>query len=437
MNNKANIFSTIILCLFTIKSVALGSEISDFAKAILYAEKGDYLKANQKLSPYNITESAFSSIIQARIKKDERLLKENFKIIPEIKSKVEDRINYEIARILFEKGDIEKSKEHILKIQDKNVSSVRFVLSNIQLLEGNPRDSLENLNKVKSEDIDDISYMKLSKSVWEETSAIYISPELRTSLFLGELPVRFEEEKYQKSWDLVSQFFGSIRSEILPYRNLSPFISYDFSGEFYTEIYGFTIHKISVGAEYRENIPLGGSYSLRIITYGPEIFGAGHQISPYIFPTKFLYLSITAEIQSYDIIPEREGFILSLSTNSDLSWKAGRVSFKNTPAIYVGKRFARSPKFSDIFLSLYLGNKMKLSDSFSINLSGLGSISMYPQEFEQRKMNLFLMITPYISLSQEFIRWDIVKPVIQINQSDSKNFSWQRILLGTSFEFIF
>lgn len=431
------ITSFIILLLFSSAEVS-ASEISDLAKALLYAEEGYYEEANKKIAPYETTESAIMSILKAKIKKDEKLLTEGkFKAIPPIEDKIQDRVNYEIAKILFERGEISSSKEYLSKIQDKNPSSIMFINSNIQLLEGDVKEAQETFEKIKKENIDDLSYKKLEKSIKERSSTIYIEPQLKTSLFFSKLPVMFEDKKYQKNWDIVSQIIGRIKSEIFPDKNISPFISYDLTGEFYTEIYGFTIHKISAGAEYKKNIPIGGAYCLNIITYGIDIFGISHKISPYIFPTKNLYLSLGTEIQTFDKIAEREGFIFQIEAISNLNWKMGKIKVQNTPMLLGGKRFAKSPKFSDIFALFYLGNTLSVSEKADINLNGYLMLSKYPEDFEGRKKNISLSLSPSISLNQEFFKWDVLKPVFQFNFSDAEKFSWQRILIGTAFEVIF
>ncbi len=429
------IASIIFICISTEVS---SSEISEFAKALLYAEEGLYGEANRKLAPYEITYSAIVSMMKAKMNKDEKILIDGkFKTIPQIEEKLKDRINYEIAKILFEKGEIDSSKEYLSKIQNKNTSSVMFAISNIQLLEGDTEQAHESFRKIRKESADDLSYKKLEKSVKENTSVLYIEPQIKNSLFFGKLPVLFKDKKYRKNWDIVSQLFGKIKADILPSKNISPFISYDLLGELYTEIYGFTIHKVSAGVEYKKSIPIGGAYSLNLIAYGTDIFGTSHKLSPYIFPTKNLYVSISGEIQTFDKVPEREGPIIQMETISNLSWKIGSAKFQSIPALSVGKRFSKSPKFSELFAYLYLGNTLSLSEKTDLNLNGFAMFSNYPEDFERRKTNIYFTISPSICLNEEYFKWEMLKPMFQFNYSDAKNFSWNRILIGTALEFVF
>lgn len=427
----------VFFLVFLLSSVTEASRISDLAKALLYVENGEYEKANQKIALYRDGQNLIISMIQARAEKNEALLKSDFKIIPEIKDKLKDRIEYEIAMILFEKGDIVSAKAHLQNIKDRNPSSVNFMLANLNLLEKDIRASLENFAKVRREEIDELSYVKLKKLLSESSAPVVFNPWLSVSLFFGSLPTRFEAETYQKSWDIVYQVLGDIEAKFVPYKELSPFVSYRITGEFYTEIKGYTIHNLSAGVEYEELVPLGLIYSFRTIANGPVLESIGHVLSSFAFPTKNLYLSISTEMRTYDIIGERSGISVLLDLGSNFLWRFRRIGLRSTPFVSIGRRFARTQRFSDTFFSMHLGNSLKISDTLLLSADGFGMFSAYQAAFEGREKNLFLGITTYISLDREYLRWDILKPILQINFSDDEKFSWRRFMFGTSFELNF
>jgi hypothetical protein len=99
----------------------------------------------------------------------------------------------------------------------------------------------------------------------------------------------------------------------------------------------------------------------------------------------------------------------------------------------LGKRFAKDERFSETFISPYTEISFRLKE-IGISMSGFSSIMLFPKDFSGRKNNIIWFISPALYLQKDFFLWEIVKTYIEGNFSNSPDFSWSRIRIGTNFK---
>ena len=413
------------------------SKISSLMKSAIYFEMGEYQKAYNKIKVYEseLTESAIANTIKAITEKNEKLLQESYKIVPEIEEKIRDRMEYERAKILFMKGDLSKSKEILLELRKKEEyeDSSNFMLTNINLVEGKEKVSAKILKNVDRKKIDKVKYRELESAVSERTSDIYVKSRLSTSLFFSTrgAPIVFEEDRFLKTWDIISELGGTIKAEFLKSREINPFVMYSAEGEFYTELDGIFIQNISVGGEYNAWIfPVGLQYNLVISTLGSRIFSTRHEISPYFFPTGFIFTRLKVGFETRNEIDEREGSIISVQGGGRYERKLGNITAGGIFLLDIGKRFARTGRFSELFVYPYLEVFSKVG-AFTFFISSYANTMLFPEDFDGRTRNILWLVSPGVSFSGKFLRWDILRVSVEGNASD--RFGWTRVKLGTSF----
>ncbi len=413
------------------------SKISSLMKSALYFEMGEYQKAYNKIKVYEseLTESAIANIVKAIAEKNEKLLQENYKIIPEIEEKIRDRMGYERAKILFAKGELSKSKEILLELRKKEgyKDSSNFILTNINLAEGKEKVSAKILKNIDKNKIDKVKYRELESAVSERTSDVYISSQLSTSLFFSTrgAPIVFEEDRFLKTWDIISELGGIIKAEFLKSREINPFVIYSAEGEFYTELDGIFIQNISVGGEYNAWIfPIGLQYNLVVSTLGSRIFSTRHEVSPYVFPNEFIFARIKVGFETQNELNEREGSVLSVQGGVRHERKLGNITAGGIFLLDIGKRFARTGRFSELFVYPYLEVFSKVG-AFTFFISSYANTMLFPEDFDGRTRNILWLVSPGVSFSGKFLRWDILRVSVEGNASD--RFGWSRVKVGTSF----
>lgn len=405
-------------------------------KSIIYFENGEYKKAYDTIRIYEseMGDSAIFRIIKTVAEGDDIDIDREYKIIPEIEEKIKERMKYEKAKKLFEKGNYEEAKKILFELEDKRgyKDGVKFILSNINLLEGRDKTASKLFKEVDESKIDKIKYRKLGDEIYQRTSDIYIKSYLSSSAFFSNRgdPFKFEEDRFLKTWDIISELQGMLKAEFIKSERINPFIMYSAEGEFYTELDGIFVQSFAVGSEYNLNFPIGLQYSFILSTLGSRIFSTKHEIFPYIFPTRFFFLGAKIGFETKNDIPEREGQILSFYGGVKYDRKVENLVVGGLFLIDIGKRLAQTERFSEFFIYPYLEIFSKLGD-FSVFFSSYINAMLFPAEFDGRKRDVLWLASPGISFNTEFLRWDIIRLAFEGNLSD--RFGWTRFKIGTSF----
>ncbi len=425
---------------FTVVSL----NINEVAKAILYIEEGEIERAYQKISDVGEENNTPTmSIIIAKVRKDEQIIKEKIEelenkdqfVVSEIKDGIEKRMKYELAKILFEKGEFEEAKKLLEELIEGEFVSygLNFMLANIYLNERKYKSAKKFIADIKSDEIKASQEFKnLKKRIDEEASWFFPQAKVYSSASFSSPgpPIMFENERYTKRWDILSQFHAVADGRFI-IGKISPFISYEVSGEFYTEIDPFAIQRISAGVEHKWGNIFGGNYSIYILTRGNRVFSIRHEFSPYIFAMP-LYSRLKFGYETSDLLP-LSGPVASAEGGTKITPK--RTEFIGI--LEIGKRFGESAQFSELFISPYITGQIKMSQYFRAGMEILGSIMLYPDEFEGRKRNILWTVSPYVSMNRDLVEWNIISVFFEGNSSDEDKFSWSRLRFGTSLSFVF
>jgi hypothetical protein len=427
---------------------ANGNKLSAISKALLYFEKGEKEKAYNLIKIYEneAEENPIISTIIAHKEKDEKILEKEFRILFPIEEKFKDRIAFEKAKILFEKGQLEESKNILEGIKNKSEMikpSISFILANIYLLEGQNEKAKSEIYSIPEdeEDIDKVKIKKLKKLISDQAAEIYFKGgiDLNSSFSTKGYPIVFEGEDLQKSWDIVSNILWNARFEFLKSKKYNPFVEIKGGGEFYSltenlELNArtpmFFYQNSSAGLEIEK---FGAKYSFITAINDLEVFSVSHRLSPYFFPTNFLVIGANFELETQNKIEGRQGTITSLDSAARYTHKFRIYTFSIFGYINLGKRFAKDERFSETFISPYTEISFKIKD-VGISLAGFSSIMLFPQDFSGRKNNIIWFISPALYLQKDFILWEIVKTYFEGNFSNSPDFSWNRIRIGTNFK---
>lgn len=414
--------------------------IQNIAKAILYLEQGDLNRAYDSIYRHELTNSAIVSIIISKVKKDISVLQGTFWFVPDLENEFKDRIRYELSKILFHKGDYAEAKNKINEITQK-ADSVKFVMANIAFVEGDYSRAGQNISDIvagKYTNNNSVRYRKLKRAIDEENSSTFFLGDFYSSVFFTtpNPPVRFENSQTPKRWDIMSNFYGKVHGEPFRYFQIRPFFRYEFGGEFYTDIDNFTLHKITVGWEYSRSLVAGIKYSPLISTFQNDIFSVVHKFGSYLFPIRLLFLGLNFGLESKNKIDERKGVISSAEAGVKLEKKFGSLVLGNLSFLELGKRFAKTRRFSEIFASPHLRNYLKVGD-FQVDLNLLFSFRMFPDRFEGRSMDSLWFVELSPVFTKEFVRLEFIKFVAEGNLSDSDVFSWFRLRVGAAASMLF
>ncbi len=432
--------SVLLSFTFFIVSQVRADLIQNLAKAVIYAEKGDVKKAYESIYRYELTNSAIVSIIISKVKKDTSLLQNTFEFVPDLRNEFNDRIKYELSRILFSKGDYAEVKGKIEEISQKT-DSVKFLTANIAFLDGDYRKANQQISIIaqsKYTDDNKVRYKMLERAIDEESSPILFSGDFHSSVFFTPYhpPVEYENFQTYKSWDILSNFYGKLYGEFFRYLLIYPFLGYEFAGEFYTDIGNFTLHKIVIGLESSRNFVAGIKYSPVISVFQNDIFSITHRFSSYLFPIHILFLGLNFGLESKNKIDEKSGIIPSVEVGVKLEKKAGNITLGNLSLLEFGKRFAKTQRFSELYASPYLRNYLRAGD-FRLDLNLYFSLKMFPAKFEERGMDFLWFAELSPAFDKEFVRLEFAKFIMEGNLSDSDAFSWSRLRAGASVSILF
>ncbi len=440
-----------LLILFFIPSLygkANGDKLNTISKALLYFERGEKEKAYELIKIYGneAEESPIISTIIAHKEKDEKILEKEFRILFPIEEKFKDRIAFEKAKILFEKGQLEQSKNILEGIKNKSETirpSISFILANIYLLEGQNEKAKSEIYNIPEydEDIDKVKIRKLKRLISDQAAEVNFKGEidLNSSFSTKGYPLIFETEDIQKRWDIVSNILWNARFEFLKSKKYNPFFEIKGGGEFYsltenlelnTRTPMFFYQNSSVGLEIEK---FGAKYSFITAINDLEVFSISHRLSPYFFPTNFLLVGANFELETQNKIEGRQGIITFLDSAARYTHKFRIYTFSIFGYINLGKRFAKDERFSETFISPYAEISFKINE-IGISLAGFSSVMLFPQEFSGRKNNIIWFISPALYLQKDFILWEILKAYFEGNFSNSPDFSWNRIRIGTNFK---
>jgi tetratricopeptide (TPR) repeat protein len=425
-----------------------GDKLNSISKAILYFEKGEKEKAYNLIKEYEgeAKDSPIISIILAQKEKNESILEKEFEALPPIDGKFKDRIAFEKAKILFEKGQLEKSKSILEELKNKSETvkpSISFILANIYLLEGQKEKAKSEIYNIPEddEDIDKIKVKKLKNLINEQSAEIHFKGgiDLNSSFSTKGYPIVFEGQDIQKRWDIVSNILGNARFEFLKSKEYNPFFEINGGGEFYSltenlELNArtpmFFYQNSSAGLEIEK---FGAKYSFITAINDLEVFSLSHRLSPYFYLTNFLAIGANFELETKNKIEGRQGIITFLDSVARYTQKFGIYTFSIFGYINLGKRFAKDERFSETFISPYTEISFQVKE-IGISLSGFSSIMLFPQDFSGRKNNIIWFISPALYLQKDFILWEIAKTYFEGNFSNSPDFSWDRIRIGTNFK---
>jgi len=441
-------FLLILLIIPSLYGKANGNKLNAISKALLYFERGEKEKAYDLIKIYEneAEENPIIYTIIAQKEKDEKILEKEFRILLPIEEKFKDRIAFEKAKILFEKGQLEGAKNILEGIKNKSETikpSISFILANIYLLEGQNEKAKSEIYNIQEhdEDIDKVKIRKLKKLISDQTSEINFKGEidLNSSFSTKGYPVIFESEDVQKRWDIVSNILWNARFEFLKSKEYNPFFEIKGGGEFYSltenlELNArtpmFFYQNSSAGLEIEK---FGAKYSFITAINDLEIFSISHRLSSHFFPTNFLVIGANFELETQNKIEGRQGVITFLDSSARYTHKFRIYSFSIFGYINLGKRFAKDERFSEIFISPYTEISFKIME-IGISLAGFSSVMLFPREFSGRKNNIIWFISPALYLQKDFILWEIVKTYFEGNFSNSPDFSWNRIRIGTNFK---
>jgi hypothetical protein len=446
MNKKINFSQiSILLIIFLFKlsltpNEAEGDKLNSFTKSLLYFENGEKDRAFQIIKSYEseITDSLIANIIISQKEKDENKLEREFEIIKDLEERFKERIKFEKAKILLQKGEIEKAEKVLIVEGESNLSPAdSFILSNIELLKGNGKKAESYAEKAEeNEMLDKVKIKKLKKeikdisSVFDFNGKFFISPSFSTKSF----PVLFEDQEVQKRWDIVNEISWYARADFMDGKIISPFLEYNGGGEFYTDVPNISSHTISVGAEANEKIVLGSKYSLNFSTFENGIFSLSHLISLYSFPTKFIFSSLGGGIETKNEIEGRKGPLTFFQLGSFFHKKEGNMRFFVMGKIGVGKRFAQDKRFAETFITPNLDIFFEPIEKIGLNIYSIFDFMNFPESFEGRSRNLIFLASSSIYINQDLIEWHIIRFIFEGNESDNKYFSWSRIRIGTFFK---